>query len=84
MKECKKRNISVLSIGGDGDTRIVKVMRSYVHLLATKDESLSHFFPTPFLNFLGIHKEWKSWFLIDASSLAFVQDTVHIAVRLKS
>ena len=61
-----------------------KAMRSCVHLLATKDESLSHFFPTPSLNFLGFPKEWKSWFLIDASSLAFVQDTVHIAVKLKS
>ncbi len=84
LKECKKRGIIVLSVGGDGDSRLMKAMRSCINLFATRDESLSRFFPTPSLKFSEIPLEWKSWFLIDPCTVACVQDTVHIAVKLKS
>lgn len=84
MKECNKRDVMVLSVGGDGYSRLMKAMRSCVNLFATGDELLSCYFPTPSLKFSGVQLRWKNWFLIDASTLACVQDTVHIAVKLKS
>lgn len=60
----------------------MKAMRSCVHLFATRDESLAHCLPTP-LSKLSIPLEWKEWFHVDASTLACVQDTVHVAVKLK-
>ena len=41
--------------------------------------------PKPTLNSAKIPAEWLSWFHIEQpSSIAYVQDVVHIAVKLKS
>ena len=41
LKECQKRNIYVLSFGGDGDSHLLKGMRVSVGLNATKEEAFS-------------------------------------------
>lgn len=85
LNECMKRNIHVLSVGGDGDSRLMRAMKLSVNLFGSaKNDSLSYLSPVPSLKLPGIPQEWKAWFCIEPSSLACVQDTVHIAVKLKS
>lgn len=85
LEECEKRDIHVLSIGSDGDSRLLKAMRLSVDLFSsTKNDPLSSLSPSPSLKFSGIPSEWKAWFFIKPSCVAFVQDTVHVAVKLKS
>ena len=40
--------------------------------------------PSPPLGFPDLPKSWHSWFHITPKSVAYVQDVVHIAVKLKS
>ena len=79
LRECKKRGITVVSFGGDGDSRLVKSMKISEQLFETNNELL----PSTFS--LAIPSKWNSWFLIQKpSSLSCVQDVVHIGVKLKS
>ena len=49
-----------------------------------KSVPLSSFSLPPSLKFNSIPSEWKEWFLVKPTCLALVQDTVHVAVKLKS
>ena len=81
--ECAKRGIRVVSFGADGDPRELKAMQVSLQLacISTKavvvDKSLS----------LDAHKltipsAWKSWFAVRCpTAVAYIQDTVHIAVK---
>ena len=85
VDECKKRNIHVLSIGGDGDSRLLKAMKLSTDIFSSaRSDLLSSHSPCSSLTLSGIPSEWKAWFHVQPSSLAFVQDTVHVAVKLKS
>ena len=74
VKECKKREITVISFGGDGDSRLMKAM------------SVSLFSESQLrINTTIIPSAWNEWFWIKKpSGVAYVQDVVHIAVKLKS
>ena len=83
LSNCWKRGVIILSVGSDGDSHLMEAMRSCVNLFGTRDESLPGFIPTPSVKFSGIPLEWGSWFLIDATTLAYVQDTVHICSKIR-
>ena len=76
--ECSKRKIQVVSFGGDGDSRIMKAMRTVTGLFSKQ------FRLTPPLQSISIPTMWSEWFWMHKPcSFACVQDTVHIAVKLK-
>ena len=73
-KEGKKRNVHVLSFGGDGDSRVTKAMYT---VTALKSSNLDLSFVSGLLKFEKIPSSWKAWFIINNP------DIVHIAVKLK-
>ena len=82
IKECEKRGISVVSFGGDGDSRVMRAMQVCTGLFIN-DASTD--IPLLSLKSPCIPESWSSWFHIkNPSAVAFVQDTVHIAVKLKT
>ena len=84
-EECQKRGITVLRFGGDGDSRVMKGMRISVGLYCSKQVELVDHIPKPTVSTAKIPTKWLSWFHIERpSSIAYVQDIVHIAVKLKS
>ena len=84
MSECKKRGITVASFGADGDSRELKAMQVSTSLLATQSSSAS-LSPSMGLKRLDIPPQWSSWFAAKKpTAIAYVQDTVHVAVKLKS
>ena len=85
FKECKKRGINVVSFGADGDSREMKAMQVSCQLLLATKPSLSSLSPTQNLATLTIPPKWKTWFAIQhPTTISCVQDTVHIAVKLKA
>ena len=72
-KEGQKRNVHVLSFGGDGDSRVMKAMYT---VTALKSSNLDLSFVSG-LNLEKIPSSWKAWFIINNP------DNVHIAVKLK-
>ena len=85
VSECSKRNIAVASFGADGDSREMKAMQISTGLLSSKASPLLSISPTHLLKKNSIPKEWHSWFAVSIpTSVAYVQDIVHVAVKLKS
>ena len=84
--ECVKRNISVVSFGSDGDSRNLRAMKisCQFNLASSNDKSLFTKSPSILANEMHYPKDW-SWFWVkNPTTIAFVQDTVHIAVKMKS
>ena len=82
--ECAKLGIDVVNFGADGDSREMKSMRVSCHLQYKPDSSLQ-FSPSSFLPKMKLPKEWMEWFALKyPTSICYVQDTVHIAVKMKS
>ena len=82
LGECQKRGITVLTISSDGDTRLLTGMRVCTGLNDTSLNGLSDLVPKSTLS--KVPPNWHSWFNLQRpTSVAFVQDTVHIAVKLK-
>jgi len=76
--KCNKRGITVVSFGGDGDSRVMNAMKVSVSLIdPPKNISLLK----SKLSFT-INPAWKSWFCI--STILYVQDVVHMAVKFKA
>ena len=82
--QCWKRNIQVVSFGGDGDSRLMKAMRISVCLATPAVEPLLQEVPSCALPQPYVPKDWGSWFHITPKSISYVQDVVHVAVKLKS
>ena len=85
--ECAKRGITVLSFGGDGDSRIMKAMRVSTTLHGSKmDHTIEQLIQElPSYSYsLEVPESWGSWFFIKPKIVSYVQDTVHLAVKLKS
>ena len=81
--ECERRGICVVSYGGDGDSRLMKAMK--VVMQETKENTtLQPLVPGSILPKPNIPNKWKEWYTMKASAIAYVQDAVHIAVKLKS
>ena len=56
----------------------------YIIVMTDKSDPLLKHLPPYSLNSPAIPKEWHTRFCIDAEPISCVQDTVHIAVKLKS
>ena len=84
QKECGQRGIHVVSYGGDGDSCLMKAMKVTMRSTLPKTEPLRCTIPKSTLPIPEIPTEWKSWYIMDSSSIAYVQDTVYIAVKLKA
>ena len=82
--ECANRGMHVVSFGGDGDSRLMKAMRISTSLSTPAQEPLLHESPVSLLKSPAIPRAWKSWLHLKPTSISFVQDTVHIAVKMKS
>jgi len=78
--ECGKRGITVVSFGADGDSRALKTMLQSSNLFfnsSLKDSGA--------LNKISLPDDWSTWFTIKATNtIAYVQDVVHLAVKLKA
>ena len=84
FEQCKRRGIHVVSFGGDGDSRLMKAMRIASGLITPKEGKN----PAVDLSFIlkapKIPSSWFTWYRIrQPSTLAYVQDVVHVAVKLK-
>ena len=80
VSECHKREITVISFGADGDSREMKTMLLSSHLFFNETSAYSFQ-----LNKVVIPKEWHTWFAIKVcNGISFVQDIVHLAVKLKA
>ena len=83
--ECKKKGIMVVSFGADGDSRELKAMQVSTRLLFSSQTPISSLSPSFNLQKLPIPSEWLSWFAVrKPTAIAYVQDVVHVAVKLKS
>ena len=80
---CSKRGISVISFGGDSDSRLMKAMRVSTLLLTPAQDPLHGNQPN-YSPCAAFPKSWNKWFCIVQKPVLFVQDTVHLAVKLKS
>ncbi len=75
--ECQKRGISVVSFGADGDPRELRAMK--LSAMFSSQAALGA------ADMLNIPSEWSKWFAQqNQTSVAYVQDTVHVAVKLKA
>jgi len=88
INESKKRNIEVVSFSADGDSRLLTSMcvesklynysskiYKYVEIVNDNDNSSQ----------IVIPKAWKSWCFVEQEiSVCFVQDPIHLGVRLKA
>jgi len=94
IKECTARSIRVVSFGSDGDSKLLTSMRILIKLddyspkqyqnvkLITQDmltKNLSKSLKCE------IPQSWNSWFSSrSVTSIAFVQDPLHLGVKLKA
>ena len=85
VSECSKCGITIASFGADGDSREPKAMQVSTGLLSSKTSPLLSVSPTHLLKRILIPTEWHSWVAARIpNSVAYVQDIVHVAVKLKS
>ena len=84
--ECKKRDIMVTTFSGDGDSRIMKAMKVSVSLFCSSNDALkAEVISTSPAQQIPIPETWKEWFHTELkSSVVYVQDTVHLGVKLKA
>ena len=84
VSDCKKRNIHVISFGGDGDGRLMRARQISTGLFF-QSSVLANTVCASSLKSPRIPESWYSWFLIKhPSAITYVQDTIHIAVKLKT
>ena len=84
VNECKKRNIHAISFGGDGDSRLMRAMQISTGLFF-RSSVLANTVCASSLKSPRIPESWNSWFLIKhPSAITYVQDTIHIVVKLKT
>ena len=84
IAECDKRKIVVLSFGEDGDSRIMKCMKVSSYFNTPPSEPLLvHVSSADLVKPLPVPDAWVDWFFAAAKVTCYVQDTVHVAVKLK-
>ena len=85
IEQCAQRNITVLSFGSDGDSRLMKSMKVSASFRTPQPEPLTvHLPPASLLHAPAIPSDWSEWYHIKPNGICYVQDTVHIATKLKS
>ena len=81
---CAEKGISVVSYGGDGDSKVMKAMRVSALLLTPPNDPLLKDLSAP-VSPIIIDPSWKNWFsAISPTMISYVQDVVHIAVKFKA
>ena len=73
----------VVSYGADGDSKQLRSMKLLTGLF--NKSSANGKMPLTISSSLKVPDKWKSWFLLEnPTSIAYVQDTIHLAVKLKA
>ena len=80
--ECQKRDITIISFGADGDSRLLRAMKISSQF-RIKDKCLYNLSPSPLGIELDLPQEW-TWYWSKMTSILYIQDYVHVAVKLKS
>ena len=81
--DCLKWGVQVVSYGADGDSKQLRSMKISTELF-TKS-SANGKTSVQISPGIKIPEKWNSWFLLqNPTSIAYVQDTIHIAVKLKA
>ena len=80
--QCAERDISVVSFGVDGDSRVMKAMISVSLLTSPNDPLLQELSAS--VSPITINPSWNNWFCINLTVISYVQDVVHIAVKFKA
>ena len=85
-EECHKRGIIALSFGADGDSRELRAMQLSTQLcLSRRQQKKGNDLPTSIAVPVKISPTWSTWFAMqNPTEVAYVQDVVHVAVKLKS
>ena len=85
-KGMQKRDIEVVSFGADGDGRLLTSMRVMSKLYSYSSKKCNYISFDNDNSMLDlVPSAWKSWFFIaQARTVCFVQDTVHLGVKLKA
>jgi len=83
--ECNKRNISIVSFGSDGDSRNLKAMKisCQFNLACGNDKSLFTSSPSILADEMLYPEDWTWFWIKNPTTIAYIQDTVHIAVKMK-
>ena len=72
-EECARRDMLLLSFGGDGDSRVMSAMKQSVSLLSLKEPLLNDIPSSPSVP--RIPPTWKEWFQMHPrSTISYVQD----------
>ena len=79
----QKLNITVLSFGADGDSRLLSAMKISCQLNSSS-RSLYRKSPSFLTSELEIPNNWTWFWLKKTASVVYIQDYVHVAVKLKS
>ena len=84
--ECDKRKISVVSFGSDGDSRNLRAMKisCQFNLASGNDKSLFTKSPSILADKMLYPEEWTWFWITNPTTIAYIQDTVHITVKMKS
>ena len=83
LKECNLRSIHVIGVSADGDSRLLSAMCLSSKLQSVKTDFEFNVSQVPKLD--SLPPAWRKWFSLQQfSDMVFVQDTVHLGVKLKS
>ena len=89
--ELKKRNIDLVSIEADGDSRELRAMQLSTQLLSTNQGSKTQGSTKSTLSLgsaITIPHAWRAWFalksLTNPTDIAYIRDMVHVVVKLKT
>ena len=84
--ECDKRKISVVSFGSDGDSRNLRAMKisCQFNLASGNDKSLFTKSPSILADEMPYPDDWTWFWVKNPTTIACIQDTMHIAVKMKS
>lgn len=82
--ECAKRKILVISFGSDGDSRNLKAMKISCQFNHSNDKSLIIKSPSVLADGMLYPEDWPWFWFRNPTTIAYIQDTVHIAVKMKA
>lgn len=85
FSQCQKRNINVISFGGDGDSRLLRAMKiSSNFKVKTADASHFQLSPSYLTTEIPNPKQWTWFWFKKSTPVLYIQDFVHVAVKLKA
>ena len=76
--------IDVVSFGADGDSCELKSMQVSSHLMAPSSNLMGLLSPSNTSQQIVIPQDWRKWYVLKKpTAIAYVQDTVHVAIKPK-